>query len=81
MCKLNKKSGNRRIDPCMKGLIMYLKFFGAKTVACCCGHYRYNMTIVVTNGKRIWELNSNKSIPRKKDSTKKINKDIIIFQR
>jgi len=47
MCKLNKKSGLKRIDPCMKEVIRSLKAHGGyKTIACCCGHGKYPMTIV-----------------------------------
>jgi hypothetical protein len=54
MCELNKKSGNKRIDPCIRNFIKRLnlvfdKMSGNKrfrTVASCCGHGKYPMTIV-----------------------------------
>ncbi len=49
MCKkTNYKTPNPRIDKCMRNLIRYLKFCSnLKVVACCCGHGKYPMTIVV----------------------------------
>lgn len=35
-----------RIDPCMKGLVRALNEHDIETLACCCGHGRYPMTIV-----------------------------------
>jgi len=51
MCKLNKKNDGRRIDPCMKEVIRSLNENGIKTLACCCGHGKYPMTIVIDAGK------------------------------
>jgi hypothetical protein len=67
MCKLNKKSGNKRIDPCMKSIVANLQLRGIKTLACCCGHGKYPMTLVV-EGLILYptEIFSNKTIPRKK---------------
>jgi len=66
MCNKLKGCG-RRIDPCMKNIIHYLNVRGIKTLSCCCGHGRYNPTIVVehTNGEP-FEIYSYKFIPRKK---------------
>jgi len=50
MCKFNPKNESRRLDPCMKNLIAFLNQEGIKTVACCCGHDKYPMTIVVETG-------------------------------
>ena len=47
MCKLSKKSGLKRIDPCMRNLINFVKAMNWETLACCCGHGKYPMTIVV----------------------------------
>lgn len=46
MCELNPSNAGRRLDPCMKGLIKRLNKEGYKTIACCCGHGKYPMTIV-----------------------------------
>jgi hypothetical protein len=50
MCKKAKGLHNR-IDPCMKRFILFLNFYlepmNVKTVACCCGHGKYPMTILV----------------------------------
>jgi hypothetical protein len=54
----------------MKPLIDWLNIQGYKTVACCSGHDKYPMTVVVeymTNGKPSYiELFSGKIIPRKR---------------
>ena len=54
MCKKTKGLHNR-IDKCMRVLIDYLDWYiykDAKIVACCCGHGKYPMTILV-KGKLI----------------------------
>lgn len=56
-----------RIDPCMYNIIKFLNYQGIKTLACCCGHNKYPMTIVVKLGKaRIKEIFIGKGIPRKR---------------
>lgn len=67
MCKWNKW-GDTRIDPCMRTFIKQLN--GSlnnhlKIIACCCGHNKYPMSIIVTNGVIIWDLVSGVEIPRK----------------
>lgn len=42
-----------------------------KTLACCCGHFKYSMTIVVEMNKKIFDLVSGKSIPRQRRFYKK----------
>jgi len=49
MCKLNKKSGLTRIDPCMRNIIKWLKNKHIP-ISCCCGHYKYPMTIIIKEG-------------------------------
>ena len=71
MCKLNKKNDGRRIDPCMREIIRCLQEQGVKTLACCCGHGKYPMTIVIDagagTGKVIpQEIFSGIYLPRKK---------------
>ena len=77
MCRVNILYGDTRIDPCMRELIFNLKVLlmkGNNLVACCCGHGKYPMTIVIKGFKGvIFDLVSNKEIPRtrrfyKKDS-------------
>lgn len=70
MCEWSKW-GDTRIDPCMRNIIQELDVLyqiankkGIKVVACCCGHGKYPMTIVISNGKINWELFTNKIIPR-----------------
>jgi len=74
MCKHNKKSGLKRIDPCMRIFIDNLNNLlleGMKIVACCCGHKKYPMTIVVSAGYGNYDLVSGKEIPRQKKFYKK----------
>jgi len=74
MCKFNPKNDSRFIDPCMKHLIKVIDSFrDADVVACCCGHKKYPMTIVVKFKKTGWnfEIMSNQYINRKKKFYKK----------
>lgn len=78
MCKFNPKNDSRRIDPCMKNFVEYLSdYLPHEVVACCCGHGKYPMSIVVENynrssGARIFfEIFSNKIIPHQKKFYKK----------
>ncbi len=78
MCKAKryKKIPNTRIDKCMRLLIDWFKRNEYYTiVACCCGHGKYPMTIVVktkdiakyTKNKYFyWDLFSRTHIPRKR---------------
>lgn len=68
MCKFNPKNDSRRIDPCMKNLIKVLP----GTFACCCGHGKYHMSIILKNiNGDFYEVFSGKIIPRKKRFYKK----------
>ena len=72
MCK--KPTGNHnRIDKCMENLMwcLYL-WLVVPTVACCCGHGKYPMTILIKSeyGKII-EIVSDKEIPRKRNFYRK----------
>ncbi len=77
MCKLNKKSGLKRIDPCMKIIIGNLNSSGIKTFASCCGHNKYPMTIIVKEvGTGYYrDLFTNSIITRKKRFYKKDKED------
>ncbi|MBD3231121.1 hypothetical protein GF322_00505 [Candidatus Dependentiae bacterium] len=71
MCKIDKKSGDTRIDPCIKNLIHNINFFlpkEVKTIASCCGHGKYPMTILIRgkNPEKAMDLVSGKFIDRKK---------------
>ncbi len=72
MCKLNKKSGLKRIDPCMKELLGHIHGW---VVACCCGHGKYPMTIIkkmgLSNNPYNLEIVSGKVISRKSRFYKK----------
>lgn len=76
MCKLNKKNDSRFIDPCMQPLLQSLSgrlYEYYKTLACCCGHGKYPMTLIIKHddSKYPIEIFSNKCIPRKKKFYKK----------
>ena len=81
MCKKLKGLHNR-IDKCMKILIENLKVFlkntDFKIVACCCGHKKYDMTIILEmpdilfkSKKKYIDIVHNKIIPRKRNFYKK----------
>lgn len=61
------KIGKTRVDGCLANLIWYLNNHGCETLGCCCGHGKYNISIVYKspNGK-IWDLISGIEIKRKK---------------
>jgi hypothetical protein len=40
------KSGNQRIDPCMREKIKEMQVIGYDILACCCGHGKYPQTVV-----------------------------------
>lgn len=66
MCDFDPKNEGRRMDPCMVGLVKYLKAQGLTTVACCCGHGTYPMTVVVKGVRGHYELLSGVTLPRSK---------------
>lgn len=66
MCKWFK-SNNQRIDPCMKNGIAWANDEGHKTLACCCGHDKYDYTIVSKeHDGTIREIDTGIIVPRKK---------------
>ena len=66
MCKWNKW-GDTRIDPCIRKLINSLNNHGTKTLASCCGHGKYDMSIIVKyNDNEVFDLISDTNIPRKR---------------
>lgn len=75
MCELKKYHGtsNTQIDKCMKPLIKWLNRYEQYVIrACCCGHGKYPMTIIVTNLRfKHWELLSDTLIPRERRFYKK----------
>lgn len=69
MCK---KGNPHKIDKCMNQLIRSLKVLGVTTLASCCGHGKYPMSVVVAfnlqsflDGFHPWELFTGKTIARK----------------
>jgi hypothetical protein len=81
MCKFNPKNDSRRIDSCMKELIKWLNI-KHKTISCCCGHGKYNPSVIVKeyrkiNGKReivFFDIFSGKIIIIKKNPLDKDHK-------
>lgn len=61
MCehKKYKKTSDTRIDNCMTHLVSFINLHTQfKTVACCCGHNKYNSTLII-KGKvlpTVWEI-------------------------
>ncbi len=83
MCKVDIKNGDTRIDPCMREAIKILNASHVHTLACCCGHGKYPMTIVMNVGiSKIvpLEIFSNKIIPRKKKFYKRDKQGIYYIQ-
>jgi hypothetical protein len=54
-----------RVDPCIRDYIKELNFLGYHTVACCCGHGKYPLTVICKkkNGD-FFELITHVNIPR-----------------
>ena len=75
MCKLKKyKTSNTRIDECMRIFIQNLNMFRdsqIRILACCCGHGKYPMTVIIDAKHGIYDLISGKTIPRKRRFYKK----------
>ena len=62
---------NIRVDGCIADLILALDKLGIKTLACCCGHGIYPMSVIVKIGGKTRELFSNIEIPRTRNFYKK----------
>lgn len=66
MCKFNIKNGGRRMDACMEKIVLLIRTTNYIPLACCCGHGKYPMTLVVSNNRgKIFEYFSEVEIPRK----------------
>ena len=69
MCKKTNyhKTSNTRIDKCMRNLINFIDDHSnaIEVVACCCGHNKYPMTIIVKGiGNGVFDLMSGVIISR-----------------
>ena len=73
MCEWNKY-GDTRIDPCLRNLVTHLKQLGIETLACCCGHGKYDLTIIVRMNYLVFDLCSNKRMIREKRFYKRDDK-------
>ena len=65
--RLTIKGKTIRVDACMRNLLRILNLHGIRTVGSCCGHGKYNMSIVVKSygiSGRVYELLSDIDIPR-----------------
>jgi len=77
MCKKtnNKNSSNTKIDRCIKPLIRWLQDMDYSTIASCCGHGKYPISVIVKevhNGNPVFkEMFSNIIIPRTRNFYKK----------
>ena len=47
MCKFSLKSGDTRIDPCMREIVNQLEDRNIKVIMCCCGHGKYPPSIII----------------------------------
>jgi hypothetical protein len=78
MCKWSRW-GDTRIDPCMREFIRSVSDTSNsfKTLACCCGHGKYHMTIVAKDIRgNIFEMFSGVDIPRAKRFYRRDNEGI-----
>lgn len=67
MCKKKQfKYCPSEIDPCLNKFLLLLNIFGIKTLACCCGHSKYHMTVIWKRGEFNIEVFSGITIDRKK---------------
>ena len=76
MCKRTEyRTSNTHIDRCIRPLITFLRDQDYKTVASCCGHGKYTVTVVImpirADGGDIWELFTCTRIPRSRRFYKK----------
>ncbi len=76
MCELKKyKTSNTQIDKCMRNLIEFIDDHSNRIEvrACCCGHYKYPMSIIVKNLQtgEMYDLMSGRNIPRKRNFYKR----------
>ena len=70
MCKFNPKNEGRRLDPCIRILIDNM-MDNCNTVASCCGHGKYPMTIICEMNGEYFDIVSDTEIPRSKRFYKK----------
>ena len=88
MCKKKNYCGSR-IDECLKDEIEYInRIEGLKTVSSCCGHGKYDKTIIVTNlqgkyfdycsGIELKEPKLNRFYKKDKQGYYYLNPDLII---
>ena len=72
----NQANKFAKVDRCMANLIRLLNVLKVKTLACCCGHGKYDMSIVILarDDKTRRELISGKIIPRERRFYKKNQK-------
>lgn len=68
-----KKARFVKVDKCMANLIRTLNSSEhiSRTLACCCGHGKYPMTIIVNSFGNTYELISGKAIFRKRNFYRK----------
>ena len=75
MCKVKKYHGtsNTRIDECMVKVVNLIDTCSRfKVIACCCGHGKYNQSIILkTINGNAFDLVSNTIIPRKRNIYKR----------
>lgn len=83
MCKFNPKNDSRYVDPCMEKFIEFLNSntefkSQLKILGCCCGHFKYPMTIICKDkgDGKIYDIVSAIEIKRKKKFYKKDKKGV-----
>ncbi|MFA5407067.1 MAG: hypothetical protein WC307_06945 [Candidatus Nanoarchaeia archaeon] len=61
-----RKIGDKvvHLDSCLEEIILSLNDQGVITLGACCGHFKYQPTIIIKEGKLIKEYYSGITIPR-----------------
>lgn len=73
----SRRFSNKRVDSCLVPLLLSLEFLGVETVASCCGHGKYPMTVIAKKGSKTdfgLEIFTGLIIPRTKRFYKPDNK-------
>lgn len=67
LCKprRNSKLKYAKVDACIAPLVAALNVFGIETMGACCGHGKYNPSIIIQGKGKKFDLFSGKTILRK----------------
>src|SRR4030067_1658927 len=68
-----------RVDACIRDLIQSLNYEGLETLACCCGHGKYPVTIIYRRNRYIYDFCSGSMILERKKKYYKRDKYGLFF--